>query len=348
MDEGIQAEAETALAQGIAEVRSTQDTTTGKNYLAPGGAAVVLDARDGSVVAMASYPSYPVNQFTNGIPPSAFKIYSSPFSGDPLLNRATQGLYPPGSTFKMLTAVAALQHGEATPATSFDDNGCLVFGGQQFCNAGKEKLGIVNMPQAITVSSDLYFYNLGFKFWETFNKGDVKNGYGIQSTARSFGLGRPTGVGLPQEAAGRIPDLAFKKAVNKTNPDPFSRTWLPGDEANVATGQGDVLVTPLQMADAYSAFANGGTLYSPRLASRILTPGGAATVRNLPAEDEGKADLTPAVRAALLPGFLGAVSAGAARPPPRSVATRACPSRARPAPRSSHRPPRTPPGSWDS
>jgi len=270
----------------------------------------VLDARDGSVVAMASYPSYPVNQFTNGIPPAAFKIYSSPFSGDPLLNRATQGLYPPGSTFKMLTAVASLEHGEATPATSFDDNGCLVFGGQQFCNAGKEKLGIVNMPEAITVSSDLYFYNLGFKFWETFNKGDVKNGYGIQSTARAFGLGRPTGVGLPQEAAGRIPDLAFKKSVNKTNPDPFSRTWLPGDEANVATGQGDVLVTPLQMADAYAAFANGGTLYSPRLASRILTPGGAATVRNLPAENEGKVGLAPAVRAALLPGFVGAVSAG--------------------------------------
>jgi penicillin-binding protein 2 len=309
MDVNIQQEAEAALAQGIAEVRTTQDTTTNKNYLAPGGAAVVLDARTGSVVAMASNPSYPVNQFTNGITQAEFKLYSSPFSGDALLNRATQGLYPPGSTFKMLTAVAALQTGIATPAFSLLDKGCLVFGGQQFCNAGKEALGNVDMPEAITVSSDLYFYNLGFLFWKTFNKGDVKKGYGIQQTARSFGLGRPTGVGLPQEAAGRIPDLTFKKSVNKTNPDPFSRTWLPGDEANVATGQGDVLATPLQMADAYATFANGGTLYSPRLASRILGPGESGTVRTLPAENEGKVGLTPATRAALMPGFLGAVSA---------------------------------------
>ena len=134
-------------------------------------------------------------------------------------------------------------------------------------------------------------------------------GYGIQETARSFGFGRPTGVGLPEEAAGRIPDLAFKKSVNQTNPDPYSRTWLPGDEANVAVGQGDVLVTPLQLADAYAAFLNGGTLYSPRLASRILTPGAGATVRNLPVENEGKVDLTPSTRAVLMPGFIGAVSA---------------------------------------
>lgn len=312
MDVNIQQEAETALSQGIAEVRTTQDTTTHKNYLAPGGAAVVLDARDGSVVAMASSPSYPVNQFTSGIPPALFKLYSSPLSGDALLNRATQGLYPPGSTFKMLTAVAALDYHEATPAFSFEDKGCLVFGGQPFCNAGKEALGIVNMPQAITVSSDLYFYNLGFLFWKTFDKGDakdVKTGYGIQTTAKAFGLGRPTGVGLPQEAAGRIPDLTFKRSVNQTNPDPFSREWLPGDEANVATGQGDVLVTPLQLADAYAAFVNGGTLFSPRLASRILAPNSSSTVRNLPAENEGKVGLSATVRAELMPGFLGAVSA---------------------------------------
>jgi penicillin-binding protein 2 len=323
MDVNIQQEAEAALAQGIAEVRSTHDTTTGKNYRAPGGAAVVLDARDGSVVAMASSPSYPVNQFTSGIPPALFKLYSSPLSGDALLNRATQGQYPPGSTFKMLTATAALDHGIATPAFTFDDKGCLTFGGQQFCNAGKEALGTVNMPEAITVSSDLYFYNLGFLFWQAFEGNQIKalgdqysnatpdqtKGYGIQETARAFGLGRPTGVGLPEEAPGRIPDLEFKKSVNKTNPDPFSRTWLPGDEANVATGQGDVLATPLQMADAYSAFINpDSTLYSPRLASRILTPGGGATVRGLPAENEGKVPVSPTVRAALMPGFLGAVS----------------------------------------
>ncbi len=324
MDVNIQRVAEDSLAQGIAEVKTTKDPTTGLNYVAPGGSAVVLDARTGSVVAMASNPTYPVNQFTNGIPPAAFKQYSNPASGDALLNRVTQGEYPPGSTFKMLTATAAIEHGIAPPSFTFTDQGCLTFGGQQFCNAGKEKLGVVDMPKAITVSSDLYFDNLGFLFWQAFEGRQVKEpgdqysnaapdeskGYGIQETARSFGLGRPTGVGLPEEAAGRIPDLAYKQSVNQTNPDPYSRTWLPGDEANVAVGQGDVLVTPLQLADAYAAFLNGGTLYSPRLASRILTAGGGSTVRNLPAEDEGKVDLTPSTRAALMPGFMGAVARG--------------------------------------
>jgi penicillin-binding protein 2 len=322
LDANIQAEAENALAQGIAEVRTRTDTAVNagnKLFAGTGGAAVVLDARDGSVVAMASNPSYPVDQFTNGIPANLFSTFTQPGSNFPLLNRATQGLYPPGSTFKLLTAIAALEHPQAVPpGLTFADNGCLHFGNppQEFCNAGKTPHGIVNLAKAIEVSSDVYFYNVGFLFWRSFVgnapkgiKPDMTDGYGIQTTARAFGFGRPTGVGLPQEASGRIPDLKFKLAVNKTNPDPYSRTWLPGDSANVATGQGDVLVTPLQLADAYAAFENGGTLYSPRLATAVKSPGGGTTVRNLPAALEGKTGLTPAIRSALMPGLAGAVSA---------------------------------------
>ncbi len=319
LDMNIQGAAENALAQGIAEVKTSTDTSNNggkKLFAGTGGAAVVLDARDGSVVAMASNPSYPVDQFTNGIPPNLFSQYTAPGSNFPLLNRATQGLYPPGSTFKLFSAVAALEHPDVVPpGLTLDDRGCFPYAARLFCNAGKTPHGVVNLPQAIEVSSDLYFYNVGFYFWNAYAGNSAKGiqpnpnaGYGIQETARAFGLGKPTGVGLPQEAAGRIPDLAFKQAVNKTNPDPYSRQWDVGDNANVATGQGDVLATPLQMAAAYAAFANGGTLYSPRLASAVKTPGG-ETVRDLPAAPQGKVGLTDAIRSAIMPGFLGAVSA---------------------------------------
>ena len=289
MDTTVQAETENALAQGIAEVRQTQDTAvTSKlqNFAATGGSAVVLDARTGSVVAMASFPSYPINQFTNGIPSALFQPCTTPGTNCSLLNRATQGLYPPGSTFKLMSAIAALEDNQVTPGNAnytFLDTGCVKFGApgnyQQFCNAGKTPHGIVDLPKAIEVSSDVYFYSLGFRFFNTWNCGapgctagvgrpNHTLGYGIQTVAREFGFGRPTGVGLPQEAAGRIPDLAFKQAINKKNPDPYSRSWLPGDSANVAVGQGDVLVTPLQLANAYATFINGGNLYSPRLAER--------------------------------------------------------------------------------
>ena len=319
MDMNIQAAAENALAQGIAEVKTRTDTSNNggsKLFAGTGGAAVVLDARDGSVVAMASNPSYPVDQFTNGIPANLFSTFTSPGSNFPLLNRATQGLYPPGSTFKLFSAVAALEHPSVVPPNyTFDDKGFFTFANRVFQNAGKTPHGIVNLAHAIEVSSDLYFYNVGFLFWKAYSgdsargiKPDPTAGYGIQETARAFGLGRPTGVGLPQEASGRIPDLAFKLSVNKTNPDPYSRNWLVGDNANVATGQGDVLATPLQMAAAYAAFENGGTLYSPRLATAVKSPGG-ITARNLPLSSEGKTGLTPAIRSAIMPGFVGAVSA---------------------------------------
>jgi penicillin-binding protein 2 len=321
MDVGIQKIAEDSLQQGILQVRQMRDTTFKnqlKNFSAPGGSAIVLDARDGSVVAMASNPTFDVTKFTSGVPLDEFKTLTNAASNYPLLNRATQGLYPPGSTFKLITAIAALEHAQAINAVpgsagyNFNDNGCLNFGNppQQFCNAGKTPHGNVDLPHAIEVSSDVYFYNLGFKFWKTYSNGDHANGYGIQQVAKQFGFGRSTAVGLPQEANGRIPDLAFKQAINKHAADPYSRVWLPGDSANVATGQGDVLVTPLQLARAYAAFANGGKLYSPRLASEVLSPGdGRTIVRELPIQQDAKISLKPGVRAEILPGLSGAVNA---------------------------------------
>jgi penicillin-binding protein 2 len=335
MDTGVQAETENALNQGIQEVRGMRDTsskTTLQNFRAPGGSAVVLDAKTGSVVALASYPNFPISQFTNGISGADLQQYTSPLLGDPLLNRVTQGQYPPGSTFKLMTSIAAVVDGAVVPGNanySFEDNGCIKFGSapnyQQFCNAGKTPHGIVDLPHAIEVSSDVYFYNLGFRFYGLWNCGDITKitcsnsvfasdkvkGYGIQNTAKEFGFGKPTGSGLPQEAPGRVPDLEFKRALNRNNPtaDQFSNSWLPDDSANVATGQGDVLATPLQLADAYATFINGGNLYAPRLASQIMAPDAKTAIRNLPPQLVRKIDIPDDVKAQIMPGLVGAVSA---------------------------------------
>jgi penicillin-binding protein 2 len=331
MDATVQHEAQVALQEGITEVQGYRDTNVTsrlKNFGGTGGAVVVLNARDGSVVALASAPEYQVSQFTSGIPQDQFQALADPAMHFPLLNRATQGLYPPGSTFKLMTAIAALQYGAAVPNTStytFNDNGCIKFGSasnpQSFCNAGKTPHGIVDLPHAIEVSSDVYFYNLGLRFFDLWNcgaiscpygatpKADHAKGYGVQTVAKQFGFGRPSGIGLPQEASGRIPDRTFKAQVNQGNPDPFSRDWLPGDSLNVAVGQGDVLVTPLQLADAYAAFINGGTLYSPRLASRVLAPDGKTVVRELPPQETRKISVSPDIRAQIMAGLVGAVTA---------------------------------------
>ncbi len=338
MDSVIQNEAQVALKQGITEVQGMRDQNfknTLKNFAGSGGSAVVLDARNGSVIALASWPTYQVSKFTSGIPLDQYQALADPAQHYPLLDRVTQGQYPPGSTFKLMTAIAALENGAAvpnTPSYTFNDKGCVVFGSasnpQPFCNANKTPHGIVDLAHAIEVSSDVYFYNLGFRFFGLWNcgqpgcpqgatkQGDKVRGYGIQNTAKSFGFGRPTGVGLPQEAFGRIPDLAFKIKVNQSNPDPYTRSWLPGDSANVAVGQGDVLTTPIQLASAYAAFINGGTLYSPRLASRVFAPDGKTVVRDLPPQEVRKIPLSPQVRAEILPGLVGAVNAtdGTAHP----------------------------------
>jgi len=320
MDVDVQHLAEESLQQGMAAASKWQDTQIKnqyKTFTAGGGAVVVLDAHDGSVVALASAPTFDVREFTNGLSRQHYQELNDPKNHYPLLDRATQGLYAPGSTFKLFTAIAALQDKVITPDFTFNDDGCVTFGDDiPKCNAGKAKHGIVNLEKAVRVSSDVFFYNLGYKFWKSFQEGDVQKGYGIQNTAREFGFGRATGIGLPNEARGRIPDKAFKKKLNRDSPDPFTRAWLPGDSANVAVGQGDVIVTPIQLASGYAAFINGGKLFAPRLAEKILTPGHQSVLRDLPSRKTGTIDIPDDVRNPILSGLLGAVNAsdGTARP----------------------------------
>jgi penicillin-binding protein 2 len=320
MDLGVQHITEDSLRQGMKAaggLKNPNEKARFETYKATGGAAVVLDARDGSVVAMASEPSFDVRKFTDGIPAEEFKQLNSPRSNYPLLDRVIQGQYAPGSTWKLFTAIAALENGIITPDEVIQDRGFVEFGNppQKFKNAGEERHGAVALTTAITVSSDVYFYIQGFRMWKLYSRrdqapGNLAKGYAIQRVARQFGFSQPTGVGLANELRGRIPDQKFKLKLNKNSPDPFSRDWLPGDSAALAVGQGDLLVTPLQMADAYAAFANGGTRWAPHLATRILSPGGESILRELPPQKVGQVSIKPEIRDPIMAGLIGAALPG--------------------------------------
>lgn len=334
VDLDVQRVAENALDQGMKLARNNRDLgyrAGFRTYKASGGAVVVMDAQSGDIVALASAPTYDISKFTTGIPFDEFARLTDPNSPEPypLVNRAVQGQYAPGSTFKAFSAYAALrdklQTGDGRPFDdqfTFYDRGFIEFRGgesykQEFQNAGRRAYGIVDLPKALTVSSDTFFYNIGLLYWQNFGRGNEAitdenhPQYGLQRVARMFGFGRPTGIGLPGEAKGRIPTLQFKQQLNADNPDESSRIWLPGDAMNLAVGQGDLLVTPLQLAVAYGALANGGTLYQPRLAKRILeggsTLGEPVVIRDLSAAPARKIDLDPALVAPIIKGLEGAV-----------------------------------------
>jgi penicillin-binding protein 2 len=313
VDLEVQRVAEESLQQGMKAAGGLRDTSVKERfatYNPTGGAAVVLDARDGSVVALASAPTFDVRKFTDGIPIDDFNALTDPSSNFPLLDRAIQGQYAPASTWKLITSIAALEQKITDPEEVIQDRGFITIAEQEFQNAKKEPNGSVKLQSAISVSSDVYFYTMGWRMWQKFNKGDKKAGYAIQNVAKRFGFGQATGIGLPNELVGRVPDEKFKKSINADAEDPATRVWLPGDSIITAIGQGDLLVTPMQMATAYAAFANGGTRYAPRLGARILTPGSESILRELPPQQTAKVKLDPKIRAAILPGLIDAASPG--------------------------------------
>jgi penicillin-binding protein 2 len=302
-------------------VRTTLDIglqQTGEKYLdqtinqGPGSAGgfVALDPRDGSVLALGSYPT---------VNPS---ILSKPFSqatadrlfgdsgGAPLFNRAISGSYPTGSTFKPITALAAMSSGVVQPGDVIDDNGCIKIGtaGQEACNAGKEALGPVNMTSALSKSSDVYFYTMGQRL-------NALAGQPLQKWARRMGLGHRTGIDTPGEFGGTVPDRAWRDRLNaeeaacrkkKGHPcgiaDGTNRPWTEGDEVNLSVGQGDLQATPLQMAVVYSVLANGNHRVRPHLGAAVEDSGGRLLQRIEPGAAQHVA-IDPAVRRVILDGL---------------------------------------------
>ncbi len=263
IDIDVQMAAEKALAEQLESLRG-RFQRDGALMKAPAGSVVVMDPRNGDVIAMASYPSYNPEEFVNGISTERYQELVAGSDADPLTNRTIQGLYAPGSTFKPITAIAALDAGMITEYSSYLDPGYYDVGTLRVYNAGKRPYGAVDVRRSLTVSSDVYYYWLGDKFWrDTY-------GDGMQQTARAFGLGAITGIDLPGEAAGLVPDPDVKAKRHEENPEAFPEgKWYSGDNVNVAIGQGDVLVTPLQLASVYATIANGGTVYRPRITTGV-------------------------------------------------------------------------------
>jgi penicillin-binding protein 2 len=238
------------------------------------GAAVALDPRDGSVLAMVSSPSFNPNLFNSGISGEDWnKLIKNPLT--PLSNRAISGQYPPGSTYKLVIAIAALEEGIITPDTKFLCNGSFDSGNRTFRCWQKKGHGYISLHRALVESCDVYFYNLGRLL------GVDK----IAHYARLLGFGNITGIDLPNEKSGLIPTKQWKLARMK-------EPWQMGETISISIGQGFDSVTPLQLASAYSTFANGGTLWRPRIVKSIETTDGRLYKEFLP-EKKGEIKLSP-------------------------------------------------------
>ena len=313
LDLDAQRVAEQALAQGLEAARGREFGDTSENLVADAGAVVVLDVTDGTVLAMASYPTFDLPSLADGISPAeAAVLFPQDRSTEAAFaNRAISGQYAPGSTWKLLTALAGLERGVISPRTTIVDNGVYRIPGRcsgkcTFQNAGRARYGPVDLARAVTVSSDVYFYDLGYRF---FGQAGGSGRTAVQEEAAEYGFGVDTGVPLDGEAAGLVitPDLRRQRFEER--PDLFlTGDWFPGDNINLAIGQGELNVTPIQLANAYATFANGGTLRAPNVALRVeerLPEGGARAIRDIGPRVTRQVDLAPAVRDPLLRGLLG-------------------------------------------
>lgn len=310
IDADVQAVAEKALQDAMDEAHS-------QNFKkARAGAAVVLDVKTGAVIAMASAPTYDPGLFLGGIPEEEWKRLMDKDSEYPLNNRAVMGAYPPASTFKAVTAMAGLEAGITSPGASYNCPGRWTGMGKQWAkwcwnHAGH---GGISLTGGIVQSCDSVFYELGKKMY--YMKGEP-----LQEFARSMGLGSKTGIDLPGEVPGRVPDAAWKKAYNRLYPE--YQTWLAGDTVNIAIGQGDMLLSPLQLATYYAALGNEGKVMQPHVLQSVLGADGQPAVTFEPkvTHDPGlKPGNVAAMRAALTAVTTRGTAAGAFRGFPIRVA----------------------------
>lgn len=220
------------------------------------GAIVVINPQNGELLACVSKPSFDANMFLHRMSGSqAVSLFTDP--RHPLLNRTIQAQYSPGSVFKIVVATAALENNVICPEDTIGCNGMYEIGKQKFSCFQKEKHGVVGLIDAITLSCNVYFYQLGYKL-------GVNR---INEFAKKFGFGKLTGIDMPSEKIGLIPTPAWKKKV-------FATDWYTGDTINLSIGQGYVLVTPMQMANLLSIVANGGRVYRPHLVTKMINSSG--------------------------------------------------------------------------
>jgi penicillin-binding protein 2 len=282
------------------------------------GAFVAMDPTNGEVLAMGSYPTFDPRVLTKPISQARYdKLFGSKKSQFPRYNRAIGGTYPSGSTFKPVTALAALSTNRVTPDEVYQDNGCIQIGvglDNRRCNAGHAPHGALTLPQALEVSSNVFFYDMAIRL-------DALKNNPLQTWARRLGYGKRTGIDLPGEIKGLVPDPAWRNRVNaaelacraKTGKkacgigDGEGRSWKTGDEAALATGQGDLLTSPLQVAESYATLANGGTVVRPHLGLEILDDQ-QQLVQAIASGRSRKVPIDPGYQRTIMDGLLAATS----------------------------------------
>lgn len=301
---------EEALASSMEAARHRRFEDDGKWLKANAGSAVVLDAQEGTVIAMTSLPDYDPAQLVDGISKEEYAALETA-EGSAFVNRAIQGEYAPGSTWKLVTGLAALRTGLISSNYTINDTGtyhinnCI-----EGCikrNAGSTAYGVVDMRRAMAVSSDVFFYSLGDKFWA---RKDELGKHPMQDVAAELGFGQETGVQLPNEHDGRVltPEKLKELSTNPKTKDVYKYgDWFVGHNVNFAIGQGEISVTPMQLANAYATFVSGGVRHQPNIALRVERRAGEGeapkVMRSVSARVERQVSLGPEVTAPLLAGL---------------------------------------------
>ena len=315
IDTGLQQWVEQELQQQIGEDRNTFDGIDQRYPAATTGAVIVLNPQNGQVLALASNPSYDLNEWIGGISNANYTALQASGAEN---NYAIEGLYTPGSTFKLVTATAALQDGLWTPGQYYNDTGSFKIAGCPAPGVNNDTgcvlhdnpgdgTGSYNISGALTVSSDSFFYNLGQAFWQ--NRGT----YGdtpIQNQATAYGEGTITGVDLPGEAQGRVDSFLVRAQLHSEAPKafPYAASWFTGDNIEMAFGQGETVLTPIEQAVSYATFANGGTRYAPQVASEVVNPMTGKVVQKIEPKVTGHVTISPTNYSAILQGLEGVIS----------------------------------------
>ncbi|MFD5032025.1 penicillin-binding protein 2 [Streptomyces sp. NPDC058220] len=332
IDARVQAVAEYELNEAMKAARKELDRNTNENYKADSGAVVVMEGKTGRIVAMASQPTYDPNAWVGGISAKDYAKLTGKKSNFPLLNRAIQGQAAPGSIFKVISSTAAVNAG-------YDFNGSYPcpssynVGSQVFKNFESQGYGSISIGKALEVSCDTVYYGLAHKEW--LKDGGMKPKHPndwFYKTAHQFGLGKETGIDLPNEVTGRIPDRQWKQSFWKANKAGWCKqgkkggTYVQqlayegclegnlmraGDSVNYSIGQGDTLVTPIQMATIYSAIANGGTLYNPLVGKAVISADG-KQVEQIAPKSHGKLPMNKKTRDQIDQALAGVATRGSA------------------------------------
>ncbi|MFL6070798.1 MAG: penicillin-binding protein 2 [Actinomycetes bacterium] len=317
IDARVQHVVEDQLKAAIDRAHQAGVNGTESSYPANTGAAIVMEVDTGRVVAMASYPDYNPSMWVGGVSDKQYKKLSDEKSNYPLINRAISGEYAPASTFKIVTASAAAAAGFALNGAYQCSPQFVVPGSSQtFTNFEAGMNETMTIGRALEVSCNTVFFGLAYDMYV--NEGGLNAGANapeyLMNTANSYGYGSPTGIDLPAEADGRVPDRAWRKQYwedhkdyycnfdDQAPPEDRNNDYLrrlnaelcvdgyqmrPGDAILSAIGQGDVLATPIQVARAYSSIANGGTLYKPQVAKAVMSPDG-KVVKKFKPKRQGK------------------------------------------------------------